>query len=69
MCVWCDQYYIKLAESQKNRKLNDLLDALEFNQVVIFVNDVRRCKTLCKLLQECNFPAEAMYGGLEQKER
>jgi len=27
------QYYIKLGESEKNRKLNDLLDALEFNQV------------------------------------
>jgi superfamily II DNA/RNA helicase len=32
------QYYVKLTEAQKNRKLNDLLDALEFNQVVIFVN-------------------------------
>lgn len=32
------QYYVKLTEQQKNRKLNDLLDALEFNQVVIFVN-------------------------------
>lgn len=31
------QYYCKLQEAQKNRKLNDLLDALEFNQVVIFV--------------------------------
>lgn len=27
------QYYIKLAETEKNRKLNDLLDLLEFNQV------------------------------------
>jgi hypothetical protein len=26
------QYYVKLAENQKNRKLNDPLDALEFNQ-------------------------------------
>lgn len=37
------QYYCKLQEAQKNRKLNDLLDALEFNQVVIFV--VRTNKT------------------------
>merc|ERR1712194_429002 len=28
------QYYVKLTEKEKNRKLNDLLDALEFNQVV-----------------------------------
>ena len=27
------QHYVKLSEDQKNRKLNDLLDALEFNQV------------------------------------
>lgn len=27
------QYYVKLAENAKNRKLNDLLDSLEFNQV------------------------------------
>jgi ATP-dependent RNA helicase UAP56/SUB2 len=63
------QYYIKLTETQKNRKLNDLLDALEFNQVVIFVNGLRRCKELNKLLQECNFPSMCMYGGLKQEER
>jgi len=34
------QYFVRLEESQKNRKLNDLLDALEFNQVVIFVSKV-----------------------------
>ena len=27
------QHYVKLEEAQKNRKLNDLLDTLEFNQV------------------------------------
>ncbi len=32
------QYYVKIEEGKKNRKLNDLLDALEFNQVVIFVS-------------------------------
>lgn len=63
------QYYVKLTEQQKNRKLNDLLDALDFNQVVIFVNGVRRCKELNKLLQECNFPSTCMYGGMPQEER
>jgi len=28
------QYYLKLEEKEKNRKLNDLLDNLEFNQVL-----------------------------------
>jgi len=63
------QYYVKLQEAGKNRKLNDLLDALEFNQVVIFVNGVRRCRELNKLLTECNFPSMCIYGGLEQQER
>eukprot|EP00457_Paulinella_chromatophora_P007315 gb/GEZN01007338.1/.p1 GENE.gb/GEZN01007338.1/~~gb/GEZN01007338.1/.p1 ORF type:complete len:440 (-),score=91.88 gb/GEZN01007338.1/:206-1525(-) len=63
------QYYVKLEEKQKNRKLNDLLDALEFNQVVIFVNNVKRCKELNKLLTECNFPSMCIYGGLKQEER
>jgi len=63
------QYYVKLTEAQKNRKLNDLLDALEFNQVVIFVNGVRRCKELNKLLVECNFPSMCIFGGLPQEER
>lgn len=30
------QYYSKLKDSEKNRKLFDLLDALEFNQVHLF---------------------------------
>jgi len=63
------QYYVKLTEQQKNRKLNDLLDALDFNQVVIFVNGVRRCKELNKLLTECNFPSMCIHGSLEQEER
>lgn len=63
------QYYAKLTEKQKNRKLNDLLDSLDFNQVVIFVNGVRRCKELNKLLLECNFPSMCIYGGLAQEER
>jgi len=63
------QYYVKLTEAQKNRKLNDLLDALDFNQVVIFVSGVRRCRELNKLLTECNFPSICIYGGLDQEER
>lgn len=27
------QHFVRLEESAKNRKLNDLLDSLEFNQV------------------------------------
>merc|ERR1711964_495626 len=63
------QYYVKLQESEKNRKLNDLLDSLEFNQVVIFVKSVQRAIALDKLLTECNFPSIAIPSGLPQDER
>lgn len=33
------QHYVKLQENEKNRKLLDLLDALEFNQVFIFLSN------------------------------
>jgi ATP-dependent RNA helicase UAP56/SUB2 len=63
------QHYVKLEEAEKNRKLNDLLDSLMFNQVVIFVSSVQRCKALDKLLQECNFPSIAIHGSMGQEER
>merc|ERR1711871_1875650 len=63
------QHYVKLAENEKNRKLNDLLDALEFNQVIIFVKSPERARTLNKLLCECNFPSVATYGRMKQDER
>ena len=44
------QHYVKLDEKEKNRKLNELLDALEFNQVVVFVKSVQRAIQLDKLL-------------------
>jgi ATP-dependent RNA helicase UAP56/SUB2 len=63
------QHYIKLTEAEKNRKLNDLLDALDFNQVVIFVKSVSRAAELNKLLCECNFPAISIHSGMTQEER
>merc|ERR1719402_1828672 len=62
------QYYVKL-EKEKNRKLNDLLDSLEFNQVVIFVKSVQRAIALDRLLQECSFPSICMHSQLQQDER
>jgi superfamily II DNA/RNA helicase len=63
------QHYVKLEDKEKNRKLFDLLDDLEFNQVCIFVSSVRRCQALWKLLVDQQFPATAIYGGLKQEER
>ncbi|KAL7218641.1 hypothetical protein ACSBR2_011827 [Camellia fascicularis] len=63
------QHYIKLSELEKNRKLNDLLDALDCNQVVIFVKCVSRAVELNKLLVECNFPSIYIHSGMSQEER
>merc|ERR1711924_156161 len=63
------QYFVKLGENEKNRKINDLLDSLEFNQVVVFVKSVQRAVALDKLLTECNFPSIAIHSGLNQEER
>ena len=63
------QYYLKLTEQEKNRKLNELLDTLEFNQVIIFVKSTLRATELDKLLRECNFPSIAVHSGVSQEER
>ncbi|KAL9613545.1 MAG: hypothetical protein Q9167_001930 [Letrouitia subvulpina] len=63
------QFYIKLSEKEKNRKLNELLDTLEFNQVIIFVKSTVRCTELDQLLQDCNFPSIAVHSGIQQEER
>jgi len=55
------QYYVYLKESEKSRKLNDLLDALLFNQVIIFVKSVQRAIELNKILIECNFPSISIH--------
>lgn len=63
------QYFSKLTESEKNRKLSDLLDNLEFNQVIIFVSSVRRATELNKLLSENGFPSMCIHSRMKQEER
>lgn len=63
------QYYVKLEEKDKNRKLNDLLDNLDFNQVIIFVKSTQRARELNRLLNECSFPSIAVHSGIPQEER
>ncbi|KAG0237132.1 Suppressor of the cold-sensitive snRNP biogenesis mutant brr1-1 [Actinomortierella wolfii] len=63
------QYFVSVAENAKNRKLNDLLDTLEFNQVCIFVKSVQRANELNKLLVECNFPSICIHSQMPQEER
>jgi len=63
------QHYVKLKDNEKNRKLFELLDLLEFNQVIIFVKSVQRCMALAQLLVDQNFPAIAIHRAMTQDER
>ncbi|XP_028171389.1 ATP-dependent RNA helicase WM6 [Ostrinia nubilalis] len=63
------QHYVKLKENEKNKKLFELLDVLEFNQVVIFVKSVQRCIALAQLLTDQNFPAIGIHRNMTQDER
>ncbi|CAH0713422.1 unnamed protein product, partial [Brenthis ino] len=63
------QHYVKLKENEKNKKLFELLDVLEFNQVVIFVKSVQRCTALAQLLTDQNFPAIGIHRNMTQDER
>jgi len=63
------QHYCKLKDNEKNRKLFELLDVLEFNQVIIFVKTVPRCIALSQLLVEQNFPAICIHRAMTQEER
>jgi len=63
------QYYVNITESEKTKKLTDLLDNLLFNQVIIFVSKVERAIELNKILKECNFPSLTIHSGLAVEER
>ena len=63
------QYTVKLAENEKNRKLNWFLDNLTFKQVIIFVRSTARANELSKILNNCKFPSVAVHSGILQDER
>jgi len=63
------QYYIELAENEKNQKLVNLLDSFEFNQAVIFVKSVKRSIELDKLLRDAHFPSICIHSDMPQEKR
>ena len=63
------QFYVKLKEEEKSKKLFDILDSVQFNQVIIFVNSILRCETLSDILCKNNFPSIAIHADLPQEER
>lgn len=63
------QHYLKLREQDKSKRMLEILDMLEFNQVIIFVKSVQRCLGMERMLLEQNFPAIAIHSGMKQEER
>jgi len=49
--------------------LKDLLNALECDQVIIFVSEDARAKELDVLLTECNFPLICIHSSMTREER
>lgn len=47
----------------------DLIDQLEFNQIIIFVAKVNYATKLAEVLEKNKFPTKAMHSGLSQEER
>jgi ATP-dependent RNA helicase UAP56/SUB2 len=49
--------------------LLNIIDAFDFNQVIIFVKSIQRCESLAQLLVEQNVPAFSIHSGMSQEER
>ncbi len=62
-------FYHRLESSNMVKKLADLLDYLDFHQVVIFVSNSSRAKQLNSVLINAMFPSMCIHGGLLQEER
>lgn len=63
------QYYVELKANEKIKKLIDLIDALDFNQVIIFVKSVAYATKLAEILNKNTIPSKAIHRGIQQEER
>ncbi len=63
------QYYVKLDEGKKTRKLYELLTKLEYNQTMVFVKSGKRAKTLQTILVENGQPCGVVTGNMDVKTR
>ena len=61
------QYYVKLEEKQKIMKLIELLDDLEFNQVIIFTKSQAYASKLNEIIQKEKFPSVACFRNMPDR--
>ena len=47
----------------------DVIDKVQFNQVIIFVNNIQRCEALSDILTQNGIPSIAIHADLPQEER
>jgi ATP-dependent RNA helicase UAP56/SUB2 len=62
------QYVAKIPESEKNAKLVDILDDVQFNQAIIFVDSSERAEKLNQMLVEATFPSAALHGHVKSSD-
>merc|ERR1712061_703584 len=64
------QHYVNIPEEKhKNKKLFDLLDNIDFNQVIIFVKSRDRAEALSDILNAGQFPTTFIHGRMKQEYR
>lgn len=63
------QYHVRIDEAKKNRKLHGLLRNLEYNQCIVFVKSLQRCKKLHEVLIENNQPCSMVHGKIPVEKR
>lgn len=63
------QFFVKLEDDKKIKKLIELLDNLDFNQVIVFTKTQQYAEKLNELVRQEGFPSVACYRDLPQKDR
>lgn len=64
------QHFVKLPTSEKSKKLVNLLNKLQYNQVVIFVSSIKTANEVMELLtKKEKFPAICIHSDMKQEER
>ena len=63
------QYYVSLEERNKIAKLMDLIDQLQFNQVIIFVKHVNYAVKLNEVLNKNAIPSKAIHSRMQLEDR
>lgn len=63
------QYFISIKDSDKNKKLLELLRSLEFNQAIIFANSNERATILNGFLLSQSFSSIVSHSDLSLEER